>query len=97
MSYDKSTLAPEIRVPKNFMNLTDKLPTANYEEPIFFKNKSEAKLKLPKLTSDYHMTSTLQSKIDHLPIINHKDTYSQKSDILAQSEISRNIAKSNVS
>lgn len=58
--YDKNHLVPEIRVPKNFMYLTDRLPMSNYEDPYMFKNKSEAKLKLPKLTNslnDYQMPS----------------------------------------
>ena len=44
-----STLFSEIRVPKNMMYLTDKLPGPNYENPAMYKNKSEAKLRLPKL------------------------------------------------
>lgn len=49
---DKATLYQEIKVPKNFMYLTDKLPAANYDEygGKFYKNRSEVKLKLPKLT-----------------------------------------------
>ena len=47
---DKSTLVQEIKVPKNLMYLTDKLPGANYESAkSMFKNKSESKFKLPKL------------------------------------------------
>jgi hypothetical protein len=51
---DKSTLVSEIRVPKNLMYLTDKLPGPNYETPTALnmrnsKNKTEVKLKLPKL------------------------------------------------
>jgi hypothetical protein len=30
--YDKNQLVPEIRVPKNFMYLTDRLPSSNYAE-----------------------------------------------------------------
>lgn len=42
----------QIKVPKNMLTLTNKLPAANYETPIerMFKNKSMASLKLPKLT-----------------------------------------------
>lgn len=40
------------------MYLTDKLPGPNYEERgKFYKNKSEAKLKLPKLTNSMIMQS----------------------------------------
>lgn len=49
--HDKSTLVSEIKVPKNLMYLTDKLPCPNYENQAkISKNRSEAKLKLPKLT-----------------------------------------------
>lgn len=46
---DKYTMFSEIRVPKNLMYLTDKLPAANYDSGKMYKNKSEAKFKLPKL------------------------------------------------
>lgn len=46
---EKSQMISEIRVPKNFMYLTDKLPGPSYEAPVIYKNKSESKFKLPKL------------------------------------------------
>lgn len=50
---DKSELVSEIRVPKNLMYLADKLPRPNYDLDAkhMFKNKSENRMKLPKLNS----------------------------------------------
>jgi hypothetical protein len=54
--FDKSAMIQEIRVPKNLMYLTDRLPGPSYEEVSHSlmqknmnKNKSESKFKLPKL------------------------------------------------
>ncbi len=52
---DKATLVSEIRVPKNLNFLTDKLPGPNYDissgNRKINKNRSEIKMKLPKLNN----------------------------------------------
>ncbi|CDW81470.1 protein kinase domain containing protein [Stylonychia lemnae] len=73
---DKSTLVQEIRVPKNLMYLTDKLPGPNYEEKgKFYKNRSEVKIKLPKLTGSVIGNSNSQAQIEYqLPGIDSKNS-----------------------
>ena len=62
----KCQLVSEIRVPKNLMYLTDKLPAASYDfepESKIHKNKSEIKFKLPKLANSMVPASYL-SQLD---------------------------------
>lgn len=51
MTHKNTVMVNEIKVPKNLMYLTDKLPAPNYESRKVYKNKSESKFKLPKLDS----------------------------------------------
>ncbi len=49
MTHKTPVMVNEIKVPKNLMYLTDKLPAPNYDSKKVYKNKSESKFKLPKL------------------------------------------------
>jgi hypothetical protein len=61
MSFDKSILLETIRVPKNLMYLTDRLPGANYENSI--DGDSANFMKKHASSSDYKLPSIKKGDI----------------------------------